>query len=297
MHTNFPSRSAALAVAILALATSRPATPTSDDGPLSEARRVWHGEVRQAVAAGFAPALCTGEMAAPELLALADWPLDADRRTCRTQGVAGGAPRAGGRIEDVVGHPPVARVEVVDDERPLDTLPGGAAPLTLAAAVGEDELAGLRGGFELPGGLVMSFGLERLVYINGVLTSSIRLNVVELGELLASGVARGEAPQSTQATQATQATQTTEATQATQATQVTATPVGIGSTLAVIQNGPGNTVATEVLTSGALGTVIQNSLNNQRMQIITTVNARVNSMELLRADRLGESIRNAIHLR
>ncbi len=328
-------RRAPLAVAVVALAISPFAAPTTGDGPLSDTRRAWRGEIERVPAAGFAPALCTRTLAAPELLALADWPLDAHGRTCRRDVAAANGDPGRDAVEDVVGYPPVVPVVVGNLARATPAPPLEA--LTLAAAVDEGELAGMRGGFELPGGLMMSFGLERLVYINGELTSTIRLNVVELGELVATGAVSPQTAETAQAIQAAQAgqvvpggqaalpsqeagsvqvapsapaagpsVQTARSSQTAQASQASpaapavpaaSRPVELGSTLAVIQSGAGNSVATEVRAAGALGTVIQNSLNDQRLQIVTTVHAKVNSLELLRADRLNQSIRDSLNLR
>ena len=71
----------------------------------------------------------------------------------------------------------------------------------------------------------------------------------------------------------------------------------LGSTLAVIQNGPNNTLVGNALSTSALATVIQNSLDNQQIRTVTTIDVTVNSMELLRAQRLGESMRDVMRLR
>ena len=147
---------------------------------------------------------------------------------------------------------------------------GGGEPVQVAGvalkAVDEHALDEMRGGFEMPGGLKLSFGLERLVYINGELANATRLTVADLGKLTGGSIDAAALP-------------------------------ALGSTLAVIQNGPNNTLVGNALSTSALATVIQNSLDNQQIRTVTTIDVTVNSMELLRAQRLGESMRDVVRLR
>ncbi len=137
-------------------------------------------------------------------------------------------------------------------------------PLVIAGArtVEEERMDGLRGGFVTPHGLMVSFGIERVVYVNGVLSSTTTLNVTELGKIVG-----GAADVSKM--------------------------VPLGTTVGLIQNGPNNTFVGDVVSSGAIATVIQNSLDNQQIQTVTTINTQVNSLEMMRATRFGESLRDA----
>lgn len=183
---------------------------------------------------------------------------EAARATAASEAAVLRQPIASARAEKTEASDQVARVES-NGARPRDT-----ERMLIAAAVVDDELMDtLRGGFETPGGLVMSFGIERLVYINGALSSMTKLNVADLGQLSGAGIDPSQVP-------------------------------AIGSTVAVIQNGPNNTFVAEALGAGAFATVIQNSLDNQHIQSVTTVTATVNSLELMRANRLGESLRSAV---
>jgi len=258
-----------------------------------------HAQGADDVVVGFFPALCAGDMPPAELLALADWPLDAEGIGCRPhQGVldavavtasAGERPGAISRVvaEYVLSLEPLAEADlsakpgpagvgpvgeaaveragtssptqnvaavatvfaVPDPERAVQgggenavprlsdppvrvpTKPatevapdpfaglsatgsaaaaaGDALPLFAGQLVADDTLGELRGGFETPGGLALSFGIERVVYINGELSSTTTLNVADLGRLVggAAGVA----------------------------------PLPVGTSVAVIQNGPNNT--------------------------------------------------------
>jgi hypothetical protein len=43
-----------------------------------------------------------------------------------------------------------------------------------------------------------------------------------------------------------------------------------------------------------MGTVIQNTLNNQKIQNVTVINATVNSLEILKGINLQSSLRSAV---
>jgi hypothetical protein len=308
------------------------------------------------VVEGFFPSLCAGEMPPAELLALADWPLDAEGIGCRphagvlaavsetsTQGGRAGAisralaeyvlsldatpkankdapepqvARTAGQRDALAerGEPATATAFAVDaagsyEAVPLAALnkedaPAAAQPRRYATAETSPEPAGsaalpgqaaalpavadaapsvsqpepilfsgllvadaaldeMRGGFETPGGLELSFGIERVVYINGELSSTTTLNVADLSQLVGGAAGVQNLP--------------------------------VGTNVAVIQNGPNNTFDASVLASGAFATVIQNSLNNQRIQTTTTINAQVNSVDLLQANRFNDSLRNAVN--
>lgn len=140
-----------------------------------------------------------------------------------------------------------------------------AMPLIIAGAnvVGEEAMDTLRGGFTTPDGLVLSFGIERVVYINGELASATRINVKELGNL--TGGSAG-----------------------------IATVVPPSEAIGLIQSGSNNSFVGDVLSAGSFATVIQNSLDGQHIQTITTIDAQVNSMELMGDARFGESLRDAL---
>jgi hypothetical protein len=140
-----------------------------------------------------------------------------------------------------------------------------AAPGLLASARVEDgRLDKLRGGFVGPGGLNLTFGIERVVYVNGVLQSTTALRVEDLGRL--HGGSAG-----------------------------TVAVLPPGSTVAVIQNGGGNAVAANALPASTLGTEVQNSLNNQNLQTVTTINATVNSLQSLQGLRMQHSMQEALN--
>ena len=126
-------------------------------------------------------------------------------------------------------------------------------------AVSDTSLGSVRGGFS-GNGLNISFGIERAVYVNGALVTTTSLNFGDLGQITAG---RG------------------------------ATSLDAG-TIQLIQNGVGNSVATGSISPTSIGTVIQNTLDGQKIQNMTVINATVNSLGLLRSMNLGASLRGAV---
>jgi hypothetical protein len=127
-------------------------------------------------------------------------------------------------------------------------------------AVGDRTLDGLRGGFDVGGGLLVSFGITRAVYINGDLVTQTTLNFGRISELTP--------------VQAAQLSQ-----------QMTA--------LNLVQTGPGNSVDPGVLSTGA-GTIIQNTLNNQHIVNQTVIDARSNAMGMIKNLNIQNTLNDAL---
>jgi hypothetical protein len=70
-------------------------------------------------------------------------------------------------------------------------------------------------------------------------------------------------------------------------------PANAANILSVVQNGIGNTVATQISPNVA-GTIIQNTLDNQQIQNITTLNVSVNSLQAMRASHIQSAIQSGI---
>jgi hypothetical protein len=115
------------------------------------------------------------------------------------------------------------------------------ARMPFGAPVVFDRLENLRGGFELPSGLQASFGFERVVYLNGELVSTTRVSIPDLSAIT---------PEQAQALAA--AKQTT-----------------------LLQVGQGNTFDA---TSMSGGMVIQNTLDDQDIQVLTTLDIGTNML-------------------
>lgn len=110
----------------------------------------------------------------------------------------------------------------------------GSAGTLLGTPVVFDRLESLRGGFELPSGLQASFGFERVVYVNGELMATTRVNIPDISAIT---------PEQAQALAA--ARQTT-----------------------LVQIGEGNTFNAASMGGGL---VIQNTLDHQDIRVLTTL--------------------------
>ena len=141
--------------------------------------------------------------------------------------------------------------------RALDFTVGGCTPPDGWQKVDAAALDGERGGFDLPSGLTMSLGIERLVSINGQLVTQSSFNIANLASISAD-----------------------------EARQVRDT---LGSTQ-LVQNGSGNLAS---IASGISGTFVQNSLSNQTIGTQTIINANVNSASLLKDLNFNSGLRDA----
>lgn len=127
---------------------------------------------------------------------------------------------------------------------PTATHAAGPAPASTLGpewrAIAPERLGTMRGGFQLPGGLVLSFGVERAVWVNGALVASTRVQIADLARM---------SPQ--------------------QARQLQAFQQGMG-----VQVGPGNVIVAPG--SGAL--VIQNTRDHQAIRALTTLSVDVGTL-------------------
>ena len=128
-------------------------------------------------------------------------------------------------------------------------------------AVNDRRLDATRGGFDLGNGLLASFGIERTVYVNGNLISSTSVNIPDIGRMTPD--------------------------------QASALAAATG-TVNIIQNGANNTVDPATFNHAMTATVIQNSLDNQDIRSLTTINTTVNSQNMLRNFGLQESLQTGL---
>lgn len=138
--------------------------------------------------------------------------------------------------------------------------------------VADAKLDEMRGGFDVGGGLIVSLGINQATYINGQLVAQTSIPLSQLSQLsqAQAAVLRERL-----------------------------------NTLTVVQNGPGNrwgdtqspadgsALVSQVAGAGA-GTVIQNSLNGQRIQQLTTIDATSNGLGLLKAGNWNQTLRDSM---
>jgi hypothetical protein len=134
---------------------------------------------------------------------------------------------------------------------------GDLRPLSVA------RLDSMRGGFEVAPGLNLSFGFERAVYINGELVASSRLAISALGSV---------------------STSTTPSASALAAS----TPSLPLSANALMVSNAGNISSYNGIITG-----IQNTLNNQMIQVRTTIDATLSSLSQMRAQVFSDAFRQS----
>ncbi len=154
----------------------------------------------------------------------------------------------------------------------LDGMRGCAVCLLAAAAQASAAPAGwvavnaatldsLRGGFTTPQGLAVSLGVERLVSVNGELVARTSFQLADIGK---PGAAL--------------------------AGQTGATL----SAIKLVQHGNDNMTLTGFSSDAPVGTVIQNTLNNQLIESRTIIHASVNSVGLLNTINFNGNVSEAI---
>jgi len=126
------------------------------------------------------------------------------------------------------------------------------------AAVSESALDEVRGGFEIPENLRASFSLTRAAYVNGERVAQDSVRVADIGNMTAS-----------------------EASALSQA-----------FTTLVIQNGAANTITLPDL--GPASLVIQNTLNDQHLVALTTLNVEVNTLGAFREFNFQDGLAQAL---
>ena len=168
---------------------------------------------------------------------------------------------------------PVSQPEGAVPSVSSHSVPAGATPpspsdplASRVLALGDASLDEVRGGFDVPGShLTYTFGIERAVFINGELVARTVLKLQDLGTVAGRGAPVQEL------------------------TGVN----GAAATVDVIQNGPGNNFTAQV-GPNMVGTVIQNTLDNQKIQHVTTINATVNSLQMMRAMSVQSAVQSGI---
>lgn len=122
------------------------------------------------------------------------------------------------------------------------------------APVSEAVLDGLRGGFQSSlTGPIVSFGIERTVFLNGHLVSSVTLTIPDASKIAAN----------------------------------------VRDAITLVQHGSGNKVSHDVSALAPFTTVIQNSLDHQTIQSHTVINATVATLGWARSLDLGYALSTA----
>lgn len=142
---------------------------------------------------------------------------------------------------------------------------GGAIAMPAPAAGGElgaewkpvdpSRLEDMRGGFVVPSGFVVSFGIERVVSVNGEIVAATRVSIPDVARLTAE---QANALASLRDSQAIQ--------------------VGAGT----------------LVSGGTGGLVIQNAIDGQTISARTSLDVSLNTLGLYRSTLLSDAITNAV---
>jgi hypothetical protein len=167
-----------------------------------------------------------------------------------------------------------------------------AADFPVNRAVPDAHLDAIRGGFDA-GGLRVSLGLERTVLINGAEAIRQSVNIPNIAQMTTDQadalrsvlgttvVTNGVGGVTTTSQPAGVAAAANNAsTNAAQSSQAIALPSSLGTV--------------SLPTGSATGLVVQNSLDNQAITATTTINASVNTSQMLQNLRIDESIKDAV---
>jgi hypothetical protein len=120
------------------------------------------------------------------------------------------------------------------------------------------RLLDMRGGMELPSGLMLSFGIERAVYVNGELVASANLNIPDVSRIT---------PEQAQAL----------------------ADINRGM---VVQVGEGNRYDADTLNGGL---VIQNTLDGQDIHSSTTLDVGVDTLDMLQQLNTFDALQGALN--
>lgn len=118
------------------------------------------------------------------------------------------------------------------------------------------DLDGMRGGFVLPSGLQLSFGIERVAWVNGQMVSYLRIDIPDVARMTPA--------------------------QAQELSKLARTQL--------VQVGPGNVFRG----GGNGGLVIQNTLDGQDIRARTTLDVGVNTLGLFQALNIGDALNDAV---
>lgn len=149
-----------------------------------------------------------------------------------------------------------------------------AAPRATWMTVGDATLESMRGGFDLGGGLMVSFGISRAITVNGVLLAATTFNIPDVARITAVQAAALER-------------------------QMNSTNL--------VQVGPNNSVVAASSVAGAAAgaaaaptslpaaaTVVQNTLDNQLIQTRTLIDTTTNAMSLAKSINAAGALRDAL---
>jgi hypothetical protein len=179
-----------------------------------------------------------------------------------------------------------------------DTAARPGARDTTWMTVGDDTLAAMRGGFDLGGGVMVSFGISRVVTVNGVMLSSTSFQLPDLGRITAAQIAAFERYLgSTSVVQVGGGNTASTAPTSEGGTSVASSSGSAGSPGASGHAGTSGSSASAgsaTTTFSSPATIVQNTLNDQSIQTRTVIDATTNALSLARGANTAAALRDAL---
>jgi hypothetical protein len=154
------------------------------------------------------------------------------------------------------------------------------------------ELDGLRGGFEVDGWngrLRLGIGIHRSVSINDQLVATSSFVIPHLGR----GQGRNQGTFDSGRTMSQTIAPTEVRVNGTEIGPGVDLPIQVNERAIVVQNGPGN-LAPTTLGPTAFPTIVQNTLDNQRIAASTVINVSANSLAMMNVLRISDAMRRAM---
>lgn len=157
---------------------------------------------------------------------------------------------------------------------------------TCGTPVSDAVLDSMRGGFQMDSkGPVISFGIERNVFLNEKLFSSTMLNIPDMKRLFEHSEIKAFGNRSEIKRDMHQAVM--------HRPDMKVPDRQPDETFTFIQSGPGNSIAHDTPSLPPHMTVIQNSLDNRTIQTDTVINATVEALTWARSLHLGNELSQA----
>ncbi|NID15614.1 hypothetical protein [Luteibacter yeojuensis] len=176
----------------------------------------------------------------------------------------------------------------------------GAADFPVNRAVSDARLDSIRGGFDFGDDLRASFALQRTVLVNGMEAIRTSISVPDIAKITnEQATALQEALRTTVVTNGMGSVADAVPTMpvvVSQAPSVGVPPVTVSAATpgAASVQIPQTAVTASLPSSGLPGLIVQNSLDNQAISATTTIDASVNTANMLQNMRVAESIQNAV---
>lgn len=185
----------------------------------------------------------------------------------------------------------VASVHAQNRQPLTQQVAGFGMPVSIA------RLDAVRGGFDLGEGLQASFGIQRAVYVDGNLVTYLNVTIPDLAHITAQQATSLAAALGTVNVQVGSGNTFHTSSSATGA----ASHVGATVSPAAQTNAPNTPIVTSTVIPASIAqanaaTMIQNTVDNQVIRSLTTLNVSVNAINALRNQNLQQSLQTVQQL-